>query len=49
MAHGVADIPDLKPCSAFGSTSEEALAKVQVAKALWIEAAREKGDPIPET
>jgi len=43
----IADIPDLKFCSAFGSTPEEALKQVQVAKATWIEAARSEGKPIP--
>ncbi len=43
----IADIPDLKFCSAFGSTPEEALKQVQVAKSAWIEAARSEGKPIP--
>lgn len=44
----IADIPDLEPCSAFGETPEEALKQVQIARALWIEAAQEAGLPIPE-
>ena len=44
----VADIPDLDACSAFGSTQQEALAEVEVAKAAWIAAARESGRPIPK-
>ena len=44
----VADIPDLDACSAFGSTQQEALAEVEVAKAAWIAAAREAGRPIPK-
>ncbi len=43
----IADIPDLKSCSAFGSTPEEALHEVELAKAAWLEAAREVGKPIP--
>lgn len=43
----IADIPDLKACSAFGTTPEEALKEVQVANAAWLEAAREAGRPIP--
>ncbi len=43
----IADIPDLKFCSAFGNTPEEALKQVQIAKATWIEAARAEGKPIP--
>lgn len=43
----VADIPDLEACSAFGDTPDEALREVQKAKALWIEAARLEGKPVP--
>ena len=43
----IADIPDLKSCSAFGATPEEALHEVELAKAAWLEAAREAGKPIP--
>lgn len=43
----IADVPDLKFCSAFGATPEEALREVQVAKALWLEAARAEGKAIP--
>ena len=44
----VADIPDLVYCSAFGDTSEEALAEVQIAKEAWLADAREAGDPPPD-
>ena len=44
----IADIPDLKYCSASGETPEEALREVLQAKTLWLEAARESGKPIPE-
>jgi predicted RNase H-like HicB family nuclease len=43
----IADLPDLAHCSAFGATSEEALAQVLVAKAAWLEAAKAEGKPIP--
>jgi len=43
----IADIPDLKACSAFGETPEEALREVEIAKAAWLEAARDSGKPIP--
>ncbi len=43
----VADVPDLRHCSAFGGTPEEALAEVQIAKELWLEVASEEGVPIP--
>ena len=44
----VADIPDLKYCSATGATPAEALAEVLKAKEAWLESARERGDPVPE-
>lgn len=44
----IADIPDLKYCSAHGSTPLEALEQVLVAKEAWLEVAREEGLPIPE-
>lgn len=44
----IADIPDLQYCSAFGSSPEEALREVLVAKEAWLEAARSSGKPVPE-
>jgi predicted RNase H-like HicB family nuclease len=44
----IADIPDLKYCSAFGDTPEEALAELMIAKEGWLEVAKETGKPIPE-
>ncbi|MBE9009819.1 type II toxin-antitoxin system HicB family antitoxin [Pseudanabaenaceae cyanobacterium LEGE 13415] len=44
----IADIPDLKFCSAFGETLEEAVREVEIAKSAWLEAARSAGKPIPE-
>ncbi len=44
----IADIPDLKSCSAFGETPEEALREVLKAKKAWLEAAEANGKPIPE-
>ncbi len=44
----IADIPDLRFCSAFGETPTEALAEVEKAKELWFEVAKETGRPIPE-
>jgi len=44
----IADIPDLRFCSAFGETPEEALREVQIAKEAWLEAARASGKPIPK-
>jgi predicted RNase H-like HicB family nuclease len=44
----VAEVPELPGCSAHGATQEAALSNAQEAIALWIETAREFGDPIPE-
>ncbi|MEH2054659.1 MAG: type II toxin-antitoxin system HicB family antitoxin [Nostoc sp.] len=44
----IADIPDLKYCSAFGSTEEEALREVLKAKEAWLDAAKIVGKLIPE-
>jgi predicted RNase H-like HicB family nuclease len=44
----VADIPDLKYCSAFGKNPEEAVREVQLAKAAWVKAAKERGKAIPK-
>ena len=44
----IADIPDLKFCSAFGETPEKALAEVLIAQQLWLEAAKETGKEIPK-
>jgi len=44
----VADIPDLKACSAFGETPDKALAEVLIAKKSWLEAAESNGKLVPE-
>ncbi|MCA1615868.1 MAG: type II toxin-antitoxin system HicB family antitoxin [Acidobacteria bacterium] len=44
----IADIPDLALCSAFGRTPAEALAELETAKRLWLEAASAEGKPIPQ-
>ncbi|MCJ7622811.1 MAG: type II toxin-antitoxin system HicB family antitoxin [Anaerolineaceae bacterium] len=44
----IADIPDLKHCSAYGKTPEEALSEVLIARDAWLEAARKEGKPIPQ-
>lgn len=44
----VADVPELAGCMAHGDTQEEALANAKVAQQLWLDTAREFGDPIPE-
>ena len=44
----IADIPDLDACSAFLKTQTDALKQAQLAKKLWLEAARAAGKPIPK-
>ena len=44
----IADIPDLKSCSAFGETPEQALEEVLLAKNSWLESANSNGKPIPK-
>ncbi|KOR33633.1 MULTISPECIES: type II toxin-antitoxin system HicB family antitoxin [Planktothricoides] len=44
----IADIPDLKYCSAFGETPETALREVQIAKEAWLSAASAAGKAIPQ-
>ncbi len=44
----IADVPDLKFCSAHGATPSEAAEEVRVAVQLWLETALEEGLPIPE-
>jgi predicted RNase H-like HicB family nuclease len=44
----IADIPDLRYCSAFGETPAEALQEVLIAKEAWLEAAQATGRSIPE-
>jgi predicted RNase H-like HicB family nuclease len=43
----VAEVPELPGCAAHGPTQEEALASAQEAIRLWIDAAKEFGDPVP--
>lgn len=43
----IADIPDLKYCSAHGPTPQAALRQVLIAKEAWLETARENRKPIP--
>ncbi len=44
----VAEVPELSGCAAHGATHEPALASVQAAIRLWIDTAKDFGDPIPE-
>ena len=44
----IADVPDLRYCSAHGDTPEEAVAEARVAIELWLETALDSGVPVPE-
>jgi predicted RNase H-like HicB family nuclease len=44
-----ADVPDLKSCSAFGATPEEALREVLAAKAAWLASARKNKKSVPKS
>ena len=44
----VAEVPELPGCMAHGDTEESALQNIKEAMQLWIDTAREFGDPIPE-
>ena len=44
----VADIPDLKFCSALGATPEEAVREVLQAKSAWLAVAKRRRKPVPK-
>jgi len=44
----IADVPDLRSCSASGDTPAEAVREVEEAMRIWLDIARERGLPIPE-
>jgi predicted RNase H-like HicB family nuclease len=44
----IAEVPELPGCMAHGISQEADLANVKNAIALWIDTAKEFGDPIPE-
>jgi len=43
----IAEVPELPGCIAHGDTQEAALANAKEAIRLWLDTAREFGDPIP--
>jgi predicted RNase H-like HicB family nuclease len=43
----IAEVPELPGCIAHGDSQESALASVKEAMQLWIDTAKEFGDPIP--
>lgn len=44
----IAEVPELPGCMAHGASQEEALANANEAIGLWLDTAKEFGDPIPE-
>lgn len=44
----LAEVPELPGCMAHGDSYESALANAKEAIHLWIDTAKEFGDPIPE-
>lgn len=44
----IADITDLRSCSAFGASPEEAVREIMIAKAAWLETARKRRKRIPK-
>ena len=44
----IAEVPELPGCMAHGDTQQAALKNINDAMQLWIDTAREFGDPIPE-
>jgi len=44
----IAEVPELSGCMAHGETSDLALTNVNQAIQLWVDTAKEFGDPIPE-
>jgi predicted RNase H-like HicB family nuclease len=44
----VAEVPELPGCTAYGDSHEFALANANEAIQLWIDVAKEFGDPVPE-
>ena len=44
----IAEVPELPGCMAHGDDHETALRNIKDAMQLWIDTAREFGDPIPQ-
>lgn len=44
----IAEVPELPGCIAHGDAPEDALKNVKEAIQLWIDTAKEFGDPIPD-
>lgn len=44
----IAEVPELPGCMAHGDTQEAALSSTREAIRLWIDTAKEFGDPVPQ-
>ena len=44
----IADVPDLRPCSAHGESPAEAINEAEIAIALWLETAVANNMSVPE-
>ncbi len=44
----ISEVPELRGCMAHGSTQQAALANAKEAMRLWMDTAKEFGDPVPE-
>ena len=44
----IAEVPELPGCMAHGDSHEDALRNANEAMRLWVDTARELGEPIPE-
>ena len=44
----IVEVPELPGCMAQGNTYEEAIQNIKTAIELWIDTAKEFGDPIPQ-
>ncbi len=44
----IAEVPELAGCVAHGDSHEDALRNVRTAMDLWIQTAKEFGDPVPK-
>ena len=44
----VAEVPELRGCSAHGDSPDDALSSCQEAIAFWLETAKDLGRPIPK-
>ena len=43
----IADVPDLRFCSAHGPTPDDALREIKIAMELWLEVAQDHGETLP--